>query len=97
MDLPRVQWEGEPTELEDHIANEIGPQIIGQNMLVGARLVGMRSSEGTHTLVFDNGITATVTGSFKLAKSDYEDLGGGEKKELTGESVHEHFQKLEEG
>jgi len=95
--MERVEWEGDPEELEMQVANEIGPQIIGQNMLVGARLVGMRSEQGVQTLVFDNGITATIKGSFKLSKSEYEDLGGGEKKELTGQSIHDHFKEIEEG
>jgi hypothetical protein len=79
------------------LANVLGPQAVGQLTLVGARLVSMKTSEGTHTMTFDNGITAEITGSFKLRESEPRDLGGGEKKELTGEGIQGHFRELEKG
>lgn len=91
-----VEFENEEAKAME-VANEIGPQIVGQITLVGGRLISMKTSEGQHTLVFDNGITAEISGSIKLRESAPADLGGGGKKELTGESVHEHFKQLETG
>jgi len=72
------------------IANEIGPQIIGQHQIVGQTVVHMSSSGGVHTMTFGNGIKAHFTGTIRLTEA-----GADEKKELTGESIHEHFKSLE--
>jgi hypothetical protein len=76
------------------IANEIGPQIIGQHQLVGQTIVHMSSSGGVHTMTFGNGIKAIFSGTIKLENLDQAEVEG--KKQLTGESIHEHFKALEQ-
>lgn len=79
---------------EEQLFNELAPQVIGHHSLVGARLIGMSSSQGEHTMTFDNGVRAHFSGTVKLERVGPEDE---ETKELTATSVHEHFKSLEPG
>jgi len=79
----------------DQLAGQMAPPILGQISLVGGRLIGMSTTGNTHTMIFDNGITAEIDGVFRLRRTSVKDLGGGDPAELSAAAIQEHFKQLE--